>query len=85
VPIFIIFKPEMKKLAILTLCAGLLYSCTVYEMPSSSSSKAVESSSSAGGSAKYCIYEERCYETSLTTCAVGKFSDFCPYSSSSSN
>jgi len=88
VPIFTIFKPEMKKLALLTLCAGMFYSCTVYEMPSSSSSRVDESSSSSATPKRYCISKEEpryCQETTLTTCPTGfDFSDFCPYSSSSS-
>ncbi|MDR2594718.1 MAG: hypothetical protein LBC87_08115 [Fibromonadaceae bacterium] len=81
----------MKKLALLTLCAGLFYSCTVYEMPSSSSSRAGESSSSSEGassssavSKKYCVEiaePRRCQEVPLTEtkCITGyELSTFCP-------
>jgi len=75
----------MKKLALLTLCAGLFYSCTVYEMPSSSSSRAGESSSSSAKSKYCCHYEGAFYPTEEKKCAVGTWMDWCPNSSSSSN
>ncbi|MCL1956129.1 MAG: hypothetical protein FWF63_02295 [Fibromonadales bacterium] len=78
----------MKNLALLTLCAALFCSCTVYEMPASSSSVAGDSSSSAAPT-RYCIYKEEpryCRATTLPTCPSGfDFSDFCPFGSSSSS
>ncbi|MDR2582954.1 MAG: hypothetical protein LBC75_05685 [Fibromonadaceae bacterium] len=78
----------MKKLALLTLCAALLCSCTIYEMPASSSSVVGDSSSSSAPT-RYCISKEEpryCQKTSLPTCPSGfDFSDFCPFSSSSSD